>query len=107
MTEDQATGWLALKSADRSGTRILVTVRGSEQGPPEVDTVRWDRPRNAHEHCWVATDSGPDAPVTYEDDDLVAWMPLPTPTMNRGAYSGSAVKPAREIDFLEQSGSGI
>ena len=107
MAETVTQGWAAMKGADRSGERILVTVRGGEQGPPEVDTVRWATPRGAHEKCWIATDSGPEAPVPYEDDDLVAWMPLPTPTASRNLSGGEAIEPARESDFLEQGGSGI
>ncbi|EAU42433.1 hypothetical protein FP2506_06326 [Fulvimarina pelagi HTCC2506] len=100
-------GWSPMTKADRSGARILVTVRGGEQGAPEVDTVRWGLPRAGHDKCWIATDSGPEAQVTYEDDDLVAWMPLPTPTSDHGVTSADAVQPARESDFLEESGSGI
>ncbi len=106
MNQDR-NGWLPMASAQRDGQRVLVTVRGGEQGAAEVDTVRWIMPRNGHEHCWVATDTGPDALVTYEDDDLLAWMPLPSPTAAGRAVALGEVMPAREIDFLEQAGSGI
>ncbi|MER0239489.1 hypothetical protein [Fulvimarina sp. MAC8] len=107
MAADDKGGWSPMNGADRSGARILVTVRGGEQGSPEVDTVRWGMPRDGHDKCWIATDSAPEAQVTYEDDDLVAWMPLPLPTSDRGVSSSGAVAPARESDFLEESGSGI
>ncbi len=100
-------GWLPMASAARDGQRILVTIRAGEQGPAEVDTVRWTMPRGSHERCWVATDTGPDALVTYEDDDLVAWMPLPSPTPAGRSGESGGVTPARESDFLEQAGSGI
>ena len=105
--EQDRNGWQPMATAQRDGQRILVTVRAGEQGPAEVDTVRWTMPRGAHERCWVATDTGPDALVTYEDDDLVAWMPLPAPTPAGRAVASGDVTPARESDFLEQAGSGI
>ncbi|MEX6507531.1 hypothetical protein [Jiella sp. M17.18] len=108
MSDSDRGGWLPMSSAERDGRRILVTVRASEQGPAEVDTVRWQMPRGGAERGWVATDTGPDNPVTYEDDELVAWMPLPQPPAGRGAEAtvGGWPDPARESDF-EEAGSGI
>ena len=107
MTSRSSEGWRSMNEADRSGVPILVTVRGGEQGAPEVDTVRWAMPRGSHDKCWIAIGSAVEATVIYEDDDLVAWMPFPSPTPDRGSFAVDSMQPARESDFLEQSGSGI
>lgn len=109
MTDRETPLWQPMRSAQRDGNRILVTLRASEQGPAEVDTVRWTVPRNGSEKCWVATDSDPQCPVTYEDDELLAWMPMPTPQSSRPANDPgfSWPEPARESDFQEEAGSGI
>ncbi|MBO0902197.1 hypothetical protein [Jiella sonneratiae] len=104
MTDSDKGGWLAMASAKRTGERILVTVRGGEQGPAEVDTVRYQTVRGTSERQWVATDMGPDGLVTYDEDELVAWMPWPEPTARSGMVDLPA--PADEADFEEQ-GSGI
>ncbi|MCB8838513.1 hypothetical protein [Aurantimonas sp. VKM B-3413] len=109
MTNGQKPAWLPMVSAERDGRRILVTVRGGEQGPAEVDTVRWASPRGSSERCWIAADTGPDSLVTYEDDELVAWMPLPQPPSAHAAVeeAGEWPEPALESDFEEEAGSGI
>ncbi|WAP69197.1 hypothetical protein [Jiella pelagia] len=103
--EDSAKGgWLPMATARRDGERILVTVRGGEQGPAEVDTVRYQTIRGTGERGWVATDLGPESLVTYDEDELVAWMPWPQPTANAASFDLPA--PAEEADF-EDEGSGI
>ena len=104
MTDSAKMGWLPMASARRDGERILVTVRGGEQGPAEVDTVRFQAVRGSSERCWVATDMGPDGLVAYEEDELLAWMPWPQPTGQVG--SAALPDPADEADF-EDAGSGI
>ncbi|MCQ0990044.1 hypothetical protein [Jiella marina] len=104
MADSKEAGWLPMAGAFRDGRRILVTVRGGEQGPAEVDTVRWATVRGSSERRWVATDMGPDGFVTYEDDELVAWMPWPEPTHQQSSVTIPA--PADEADFEDQ-GSGI
>jgi hypothetical protein len=71
--------WRSMESAPRDGTRILVALTASEQGPAEVDMVRWTRPERNAEECWVATDSDAGSPVVYSSSDLSSWMPLPSP----------------------------
>jgi hypothetical protein len=72
-------GWRSMDSAPRDGTRILVALTASEQGPAEVDMVRWARPERNAEECWLATDSDAGSPVVYSSSDLSSWMPLPSP----------------------------
>lgn len=74
--------WQPMATAPRDGSRILVTVRASEQGPAEVDVVKWARAPGSAEPGWIATDSGADAPIVYAAGELASWMPLP------GALSG-------------------
>ncbi|TFF27677.1 hypothetical protein E3C22_04265 [Jiella endophytica] len=104
MAGSEKGGWLPMADARRNGERILVTVRGGEQGPAEVDTVRFQAPRGSGEKAWMATDMGPDGLVTYDEDELVAWMPWPEPTPESAGSPLPA--PADEADFEEQ-GSGI
>ena len=104
MTDSAKNGWLPMASAKRGGERILVTVRGGEQGPAEVDTVRFQAVRGSSERRWAATDMGPDGLVTYDEDELVAWMALPEPTLQSAATAFP--EPADEADF-EDAGSGI
>jgi hypothetical protein len=96
--------WKPMQSAPRDGTRILVAVSSSEQGPAEVDVVRWGTPRWAGENCWVATDSDPASPVYYADAELLAWRPLPgvLPRLRDA-------RAARDPESLraERDGSGI
>ena len=40
---DETDHWRNMASAPRDGSRILVTVRSSEQGPAEVDMAYWSR----------------------------------------------------------------
>ena len=40
---DETEQWRNMASAPRDGSRILVTVRSSEQGPAEVDMAYWSR----------------------------------------------------------------
>jgi hypothetical protein len=79
MTHPDPKDWQPMETAPRDGTRVLVALRASEQGPAEVDVARWARPARAAEPCWIASDSSPDNPVFYADGDLAFWMPLPTP----------------------------
>lgn len=77
MGRTEPADWQPMATAPRDGTRILVTVRASEQGPAEVDVVKWARPGVADAAGWLATDSDPDARIVYAEAELVSWMPLP------------------------------
>jgi hypothetical protein len=101
--------WQDMAGAPRDGSKVLVEIRASEQGPAEVDVVRWAKPDRSSEACWISTDSDPAFPVVYADAELIAWMPLPAPPpklrSTRVAASPSA--PARDGDADETGGSGI
>jgi hypothetical protein len=73
-----------MRTAPKDGTRILVTVRESEQGAAEVDVVKWASPDKDSEYGWLATDSDPEAKIVYGEPELAAWMPLPS-AVSRGA----------------------
>ena len=68
-----------MASAPRDGTQVLVAIRSSEQGPAEVDVVRWTRAELPGEEFWIATDSDPGCRVSYSNAELTGWMPLPSP----------------------------
>ena len=70
--------WAGMTSAPRDGSLVLVRLYASEQGPSEVDAVRWSKSARSGEEAWVANDSDPFARVAYADAELAGWMPLPT-----------------------------
>jgi hypothetical protein len=100
--------WRSMASAPKDGTRILVAIRSSEQGPAEVDVARWAKPDKTAEECWVAGDSDPEAPITYADTELSSWMPLPSPVppLRSGAKEEATVSSSPR-QRGEIGGSGI
>ena len=89
--------WQDMADAPRDGSRVLVMIRASEQGPAEVDVARWGRSHGSGEECWIAADSDHACAIVYSDSDLEGWMALPSPLpkLRRGARD------------IETSGSGI
>lgn len=89
-----------MASAPRDGTRILVAVRASEQGPEEYDVVRWATSARSGEGNWVATDSDPEARFVYAEGELAGWMPLPgqLPRLRSTAASSVQVGAPPETD---------
>jgi hypothetical protein len=98
MTEVDFADWQPIATAPRDGTRILVALRASEQGPAEVDVARWAKPEPSGDACWIATDSDPGAMVAYSDAELSSWMPLPTALPKLRASRPAAPKNPLEID---------
>jgi hypothetical protein len=70
--------WAPMRTAPRDGTLVLARVRATEQGPAEIDMVRWARSARSGEENWVANDSDPYARVIYAESELACWLPLPT-----------------------------
>ncbi len=78
MSDDPMKGWSLMTSAPKDGTRILVVTRAGEQGPADVDVVRWMKPGKATaDACWVSTESSHDCAIFYDDWEVSYWMPLP------------------------------
>lgn len=98
--------WAPMASAPRDGTLVLVKVRATEQGPSEIDAVRFATSARSGEESWVANDSDPFARVVYAEAELAAWMPLPTQLPKlRSAKNTEPAPPADTID--ERDGSGV
>lgn len=100
--------WRSMGEAPKDGSRILVEIRASEQGPAEVDMARWAKPDRTGEACWISADSDPGLPVIYAEAELVAWMPLPAPpprlrTVRKSDRTGGDGEPKDD----ETGGSGI
>ena len=108
MRSTEFADWQPMASAPRDSGPILVAVRASEQGPAEVDVVRWEKLEHGAEECWIADDSASGIPIIYAEAELVGWRPLPTPLpkLRSGkAYSADPARVASRSD--EMAGSGI
>ena len=92
-----------MSSAPKDGSRILVTVHSSEQGPAEVDVAYWSRADQFGIEGWRAADSHPGQVIGYAEPELKCWMPMP------GA--GMTEQPTRPMPYegedIEIDGSGI
>lgn len=100
---DEPDHWRQMSSAPRDGSRILVTIRPSEQGPAEVDLAYWARADRFGAEGWRSSDSIPGRIIEYPETELKCWMPLPLANLDRSAMpSPWQGKDARELD-----GSGI
>jgi hypothetical protein len=77
-----------------------VLVGASEQGPAEVDVVRWAKIRGSVEEGWIATDSDSDARFVYGEGELESWMPLPTalPSLRSARIASGKPPPSDEMD---------
>lgn len=98
--------WQPIESAPRDGSRILVVIRATEQGPGEIDVARWARPARTGERCWIAADSDSSCQIVYADPEVLFWMPLPShaPQTRSGVLASSLPAPP---DLSEMEGSGI
>ena len=72
-----------MSAAPKDGSRILVTVRPTEQGPAEVDVAYWSRADQYGMEGWRAADSHPGQIVAYADPELKCWMPFPGASLAR------------------------
>ena len=96
---DDTTGWRHMNSAPRDGSRILVTVRDSEQGPAQVDVAHWARADQFGMEGWRSADSNPGQIIGYAEPELKCWMPLPS--------AGASPRPSPWEEGEELFGSGI
>ena len=99
--------WRPMASAPKDGTLMLAAIRASEQGPAEVDVVRWARAAPGGEKCWIAANSDPNCVIVYAEIELTHWMPLPSllPKLSDRQTAGRR-EPGR-FDAEEMGGSGI
>ena len=100
---DQPDRWRHMASAPKDSSRILVTVRSSEQGPAEVDVAYWSHGDQFGSEGWRASDSSPGRIIEYAEPELKCWMPLP------GVNTDAMVRPPawEGEDETELDGSGI
>jgi len=98
MAEAGMSDWRSMRTAPRDGTRILVTVRASEQGAAEVDVVKWTKAGPDGEAGWLATDSDPEARIVYGNGELAAWMPMPEAVSGRGSRPALVPYTGEEMD---------
>jgi hypothetical protein len=106
MSDPDRGDWRPMAEAPRDGSRVLVAIRPTEQGPAEVDVVRFARPQPGVDPCWMAIDSDPAALVTYSEVELTWWMPMPDP-LPRVQATGRPVPPTPPPEPDEIGGSGI
>lgn len=93
--------WRVMASAPKDGSRILVTVRPTEQGPAEVDVAYWARADQFGIEGWRSADSHPGQVIGYADPELKCWMPMPK------ANASSMPEPWKGEDAEQLDGSGI
>jgi hypothetical protein len=82
---DEPDRWRQMASAPKDGSRILVTVRPSEQGPAEVDLAYWSNGDRFGAEGWRASDSSPGCVIEYAEPELKCWMPMPSANGSRAS----------------------
>jgi hypothetical protein len=103
---ENTAGWRHMANAPRDGSRILVTVRSSEQGAAEVDVAYWARGDQFGIEGWRSADSHPGQIFSYADPELKCWMPLPMASAVEMAKAAQMPAPWDGTDE-ELHGSGI
>ncbi len=104
---DDTPRWRPMITAPKDGTRIIVVIRQSEQGPADIDVVRWGQPRRSADACWTSTDSSHDCAIMYDDWEVANWMPLPSTMPGVRTPDMASRLPAFPRDGEEIGGSGI
>jgi hypothetical protein len=102
-TLDEPERWRHMASAPKDGSRILVTIYPSEQGPAEVDLAYWSNGDQFAAEGWRASDSSPGRIVEYAEPELKCWMPMPSANLTRSTMPS----PWDSNDNPELDGSGI
>ncbi|WP_018898021.1 hypothetical protein [Rhizobium sp. 2MFCol3.1] len=100
---EEADRWRHMESAPKDGSRILVTIYPSEQGPGEVDLAYWSSGDRYGAEGWRASDSSPGRVIEYAEPELKCWMPMPSANLDRA----SMPLPWEVDDALQLDGSGI
>jgi hypothetical protein len=100
---DEPDRWRHMLSAPKDGSRILVTIRPSEQGPAEVDLAYWSNGDQFGGEGWRSSDSSPGRIIEYAEPELKCWMPLPLANLARTSFPS----PWEGEDAPELDGSGI
>lgn len=103
----QDTRWRPMSTAPRDGSRVLVTIRPSEQGPAEVDVAYWARADQHGIEGWRANDSYPGHMIEYADPELKCWMPMPRANAGQDASPVADLPAPWEGSDEELYGSGI
>lgn len=99
----ELTQWRHMRTAPRDGSRILVTIRPSEQGPGAVDLAYWSNGDQYGGEAWRSSDSAPGRIIEYAEPELKCWMPMPPANVDQ-----FSMPPAWEgKDDVELDGSGI
>jgi hypothetical protein len=100
---DEPISWRHMRTAPRDGSRILTTIRPTEQGPGTVDLVYWSNGDQYGSEGWRSAESKPGMIILYAESELKCWMPLPPanlgPSTMPSAWEGT--------DDQELDGSGI
>lgn len=102
-TMNHSDQWRPMASAPKDGSRILVTVRPSEQGPADVDLAYWSHGDRFGVEGWRAADSSPGCVIEYAEPELKCWMPMPAANLGRA----SMPSPWEGNDAPQFGGSGI
>jgi hypothetical protein len=100
---DEPDRWRTMPSAPKDGSRILVTIRPSEQGQAEVDLAFWSNSDRFGEEGWRSSDSSPGRIIEYAEPELKCWMPMPSANLDRTSLPSPWVGEDEE----ELDGSGI
>lgn len=91
---DEPDSWRHMASAPKDGSRILVTIRASEQGPAEVDLAYWSHGDQFGGEGWRASDSSPGHIIEYAEPELKCWMPMPSANRTSMPSPGKATTPS-------------
>lgn len=106
MTQPDFSKFAPMSTAPKDGTLVLAAIRATEQGPAEVDAVRWSKSARTGEEGWVANDSDPFARIVYSEPELTGWSPLPTQMPKLRSEPAEPAK-AKEPGPEEMDGSAI
>jgi hypothetical protein len=77
-TMEELGQWRNMRSAPKDGSRILITIRSSEQGPGAVDLAYWSNGDQYGGEAWRSSDSAPGRIIEYSEPEMKCWMPMPT-----------------------------